>query len=95
MLCTEGIHDEHNSLHDTLEPALRDEFNVGKRSRGADPSGKIPTKLHFSAALRFFAVGSVYDTMLTHGIGRQSVYKSVYGIVNVVNHKPSLATGFD
>lgn len=84
-----------NLLHDTLEPALREEFNVDTRSRAADPNGEIPTKLRFSAALRYFARGSVYDMMLTHGIGRQSVYKSVYGIVNVVNHEPSLAFNAD
>ena len=79
-----------NLLHDMLEPALREEFNVGTRSHGADPNGEIPTKLRLSAALRYFAGGSVYDIMLTHGTGRQSVYKSVYGIVNAVNHDPHL-----
>ena len=28
--------------------------------------------------------------MLTHGIGMQYIYTSLYGIVNVVNRKPSL-----
>ena len=77
-------------LHDTLEPALEEEFDIG-RSRGSNPNGDIPTKLRLSAALRFFAGGAVYDIMLTHGMSRSSVYKSVYGVVNVVNHDPSLA----
>ena len=78
-------------LHETLRPALDEEFNVGKRARGASPNGDIPTKLRLSAAIRFFAGASVYDVMLTHGIGKISVYKSVYGVVNVVNNEPSLA----
>jgi len=78
-------------LHETLEDKLDDEFDVGKRTRGGNPNGDISTKLRLSAALRFFAGGAVYDIMLTHGLSRSSVYKSVYGVVNVVNHEPSLA----
>ena len=81
--------DAFQLLHDTLEDALKEEFNVKRRKRGATPNGRIPTKLRLSAALRFFAGGSVYDIMLTHGMGKQSVYNSVYGIVNCVNHDPS------
>lgn len=80
-----------NYLHKTLEPALREEFEVGERARGGTPNGNISTKLRLSAALRFFAGGSVYDIMLTHGMSKSSVYKSVYGVVNVVNHEPSLS----
>ena len=80
-----------NYLHKTLEPALREEFEVGERARGGTPNGDISTKLRLSAALRFFAGGSVYDIMLTHGMSKSSVYKSVYGVVNVVNHEPSLS----
>lgn len=83
--------DAFNFLHETLEPALREEFNVGERARGGTPNGDISSKLRLSAALRFFAGGSVYDIMLTHGMSKSSVYKSVYGVVNVVNHEPSLS----
>ena len=78
-------------LHDTLEDALKEEFNSGPRARGASPNGDIPTKLRLSAALRFFAGGSVYDIMLTHGMGKVSVYKSIYGVVDCVNKDKSLA----
>ena len=78
-------------LHETLEPKLREEFDVHDRSRGRTPNGDIPTKLRLSAALRFFSGGAVYDIMLTHGMSRSSVYKSAYGVVNVVNDCPSLS----
>ena len=39
----------------------------------------------------FFAGGAVYDIMLTHGMGKSSVYKSVYGVVNAINADKSLA----
>ena len=80
-------------LHDTIEDALEEEFKSkdGDRDRGVTPNGDIPTKLRLSAALRFFAGGAVYDIMLTHGMGRASVYKSVYGVVNVINAEKSLS----
>jgi len=78
-------------LHDTLEDALTEEFSTGPRARGSSPNGGIPTKLGLSAALRFFAGGSVYDIMLTHGMGKVSVYKSIYGVVDCVNKDKCLA----
>ncbi|KAL7483072.1 hypothetical protein ACHAW6_008724 [Cyclotella cf. meneghiniana] len=77
-------------LHDVLEPKLREEFKVGDCTRGGSPNGDIPTKLLLSAAIRFFAGASVYDIILMHGIGKSTVYDSVYGIVNVVNEDNSL-----
>lgn len=76
-------------LHDLLEPRLREEFNVGSHS-GNVANGEIPTKLRLSAAIRFFAGSAVYGIMVTHGMGKQTVYNSVYGVVNVVNAEPSL-----
>ena len=58
--------------------------------RETTPNGDILTKLRLSAALRFFAGGSVYDIMLNHVLSKVSVYKSVYGVVNVVNQEPYL-----
>ena len=80
-----------NKLHELLEPKLIEEFNIGPRSRGLSPNGEIPTKLRLSAAIRFFAGASIYDIMLTHGMGKQSVYDSIYGVVDVVNAEPSLS----
>lgn len=65
-------------LHSILEPLLKEEFNVKDRARGKTPNGEIPTILRLSAAIRFFAGGSIYDIMLSHGIGKQSVYNSAY-----------------
>jgi hypothetical protein len=79
-----------NVLHETLQPKLEQEFKLNERARGQYPNGEIPTKLRLSAALRFFAGSSIYDIMVTHGIGKQTVYNSVYGVVNVVNEEPTL-----
>ena len=83
--------DAFDLLHETLEDDLKKEFKVGTRARGESPNGEIPTKLRLSAAIRFFAGGAVYDIMLTHGMCRQSVYKSVYGVVDCVNREKSLS----
>ena len=80
--------DAIRSLHTQLEPAMQQAFP--KRTRGDSPNGEIPTMLRLSAAIRFFAGSSIYDIMLTHGMGKQTVYKSVYGVVDAVNRTPSL-----
>ena len=63
-------------LHDTIKDALEEEFKSkdGDRDRGVSLNGDIPTKLRLSTALHVFAGGAVYDTMLTHGMGKSSVY---------------------
>ncbi|KAL7526510.1 hypothetical protein ACHAXR_001523, partial [Thalassiosira sp. AJA248-18] len=82
-------------LHERLEPALREEFKCQPRKNGSAPNGEIPTKLRLSAAIRFFAGGSVYDIMLSHGIGKASVYRSVYGVVDCVNKDKSFSFNED
>ena len=70
-------------LHETLQERLEEDFNDQKRTRGGVPNGEIPTKLCLSAAIRYFAGASIYDIILTHGMSKQSIYSSVYGVVNV------------
>ena len=77
-----------NKLHDILGPKLREFFP--RRSRGRSQNGETTTKPRLSAALRFFAGGSVLDIMLNHGMSKQAVYDSAYMVVNAVNHTPSL-----
>lgn len=84
-----------HTLHSILQSDLCREFKVGKRTRGGDPNGEITTKLRLSAAIRFFAGASIYDIMLTHGMGKQTVYNSVYGVVNAVNSCEELSFNAD
>ena len=83
------------ALYENLCPSLEEHFDDGFHGRQRPPNGRISTKLRLSAALCFFAGATVYDILLTHGIDRASVYKSVYGVVNVVNSHPSLALNDD
>jgi hypothetical protein len=32
----------------------------------------------------------VYDLMLTHGLGRQTIYNSIYGVANAMNKCPNM-----
>ena len=65
------------TLHENLCPSLEEQFDDGSHGRQGPPNGFISTKLRLSAAIRFFAGATVYDSVFTHGIGRPSVYKSV------------------
>ena len=87
--------DAFDLLHGTLESALKEEFNIVQHARASAPNRDIPTKLWLSAALRFFAGAAVYDIMLAHGMGRQTVYKSIYGVVDCVNKDKSPALNLD
>ena len=84
-----------NKLHDLLKDKLEDEFNPRSNEFDPMPNGFISTKLRLSAAIRFFAGGSVYDIMLTHGISRQSVYDSIYGVVDVIHRETALSFNKD
>jgi len=83
--------DAFDTLHDLIQPELEEQFNIGERARGVCPNGEISTKLRLSAAIRFFAGASIYDLILTHGMGKQSIHDSVYSVVNAVNGNKSLA----
>ena len=77
-----------NFLHSIMEPYIIEQFGDSKRGR---PNGLIPTRLRLSCAIRYFCGTSVYDLMLTHGISKPSVYKSIYGVINAANNCPELA----
>jgi hypothetical protein len=59
---------------------------------GAPPNhtGGLPricTKIRLAAAIRFFAGGSVWDIMISHGMSRTETYDSVWMIVDAVNNQ--------
>jgi hypothetical protein len=81
---------QFNAMHDTLQPYLEEQFPVVERSRGVTQNGEVSTKLRLSAAIRYFCGAAVYDLMLTHGLGRQTIYNSIYGVANAVNKCPGM-----
>jgi len=62
-----------NKLHDEIMPAMSSEFSETSTG-GGHPNRNVPSKLRLSAAIRYFSCASVYDIILTHGMGRQTVY---------------------
>jgi hypothetical protein len=84
------------SLYDILRPRLDAEFLPSGQGgeRVHDSSYYMSTKIHLSIALRYFVGGSVYDIMQVHGVDLQSVYDSVWGVVDVINNTPELAFHF-
>jgi hypothetical protein len=48
---------------------------------------RICTKIRLAAAIRFFAGGSVWDIMISHGMSRTETYESVWLIVDSVNNQ--------
>ena len=75
-----------------LANKLRSHIRVGKKRKG--PNGFISPALRLSAALRYFAGGSPYDILLSHGLSHSSLFVSVWAVVDAVNKHPDLAIGF-
>jgi hypothetical protein len=59
-----------------------------KRKRGKTVNGSIPGKSRVAMALRYFAGGSRYDIAQAHGVASPEVLKSVWIVVDAVNHTP-------
>jgi hypothetical protein len=75
-------------LYSILQPRLDAQFlPKGGGARGSDSSSTyiITTKIRLIIVLRYFAGGSVYNIMLVHGVSLQSVYNSIWGVVDVIN----------
>ena len=85
--------EDFDQMHATLEPALVEYFSTNRRGRKrrGTTNGHISTRLRLSAAIRYFAGGKTYDIMVSHGLGRSSIYDSIWGVVDVVNESPNLA----
>ena len=47
----------------------------------------ISMTLCFSIAIRYFAGGSPFDLMSSHGVGYSDVYRSIWIIVDMINIK--------
>ncbi|KAL7485249.1 hypothetical protein ACHAW6_010848 [Cyclotella cf. meneghiniana] len=77
-------------LHGHLHLQLEERFPT-KHKRGKSPNGSLNTKLHLSAALRFYAGGSPLDSMPTNGMSSQSMYTSIWGTTDAINNTPTLS----
>ncbi|KAL7485329.1 hypothetical protein ACHAW6_010943 [Cyclotella cf. meneghiniana] len=59
-------------LHKFLSPHLQDQFGNGERLHGATVNNKVPLVLKLPSAICYFCGTSIYDIMLTHGLGKQT-----------------------
>jgi hypothetical protein len=65
------------------------------KARRHGPNGPIPKSLAISAALRYFAGGSPYDIMLSHGLSHSALFHCcVWPTVDAINSCPSLKIQF-
>jgi hypothetical protein len=80
------------NLYAIIQHRLEDEFLPrGGGACGLQGSSYIiSAKIRLSISLRYFAGGAIYDIMLVHGVSLQSVYDSVWGVLDVINNTPKL-----
>ena len=56
------------------------------------PNGPVTPETILSCAIRYFAGGSVWDIMITHGISRTHLYRCIWRVVDLVNTLSDFAT---
>jgi hypothetical protein len=75
--------DRFNQLVSLLKPFLPPKNRLG-------PNGPIPIEIELSIALRYFAGGSPYDLLLSHGVSHSTIFNSIWRIVHAINECESL-----
>ena len=81
----------YNIIYKTYPRANKKRKRDG-RDKTTHVNGRIHLSLRLSIAVRFFAGGSPYDLMLTHGVGYNDVYHSIWQIVDAVNSCPETSS---
>ena len=82
--------DTCNKLHDKIFPFLKSKYNETVQKRVVLQMWRF-IQTYLSAAIQYFSGASLYDIMLTQGMGKQSIYESIYSVVNVVHKTNSLS----
>ena len=68
-----------------INPADSQKGIMGIEQRNGAVNRLIPSTIRLSAAIRYFAGGSVYDIACMHGISVRQVYTSAWRVVDTVN----------
>jgi hypothetical protein len=80
-------------LKGSLKPLIEKETEQSLK-HSSPPNGRVLAELALSAAIRYFAGGSVWDIMISHGISRSEVYACIWIVVDAVNAQPSFDITF-
>ena len=83
----------YNIIYKTYPRANKKRKRDG-RDKTTHVNGRIHLSLRLSIAIRFFAGGSPYDLMLTHGVGYNDVYHSIWQIIDTINSSPGFSISF-
>jgi hypothetical protein len=68
--------------------------SICKEKNQISPNGIIPVELEVSLALRYFAGGSPYDLILTHGVSHSTIFNSIWCVVRAINKCQELKIQF-
>ena len=66
-------------LERIITKQLRIDFHRGR------PNGPVTPEMMLSCAIQYFAGGSVWDIMLTHGVSRTQLYRCIWIVVDLIN----------
>ena len=78
----------HRLLQSGIQEYLINEREINDGNNGLEfymRNGRITTEIRLACALRYFAGGSYLDIMLSHGIGKTDLYRSIWAVVHATN----------
>ena len=84
-------------LQSGIQEYLINEREINDGNNGLDfymRNGRITTEIRLACALRYFAGGSYLDIMLSHGIGKTDLYRSIWAVVHAMNASTPLKFSF-
>ena len=79
-------------LHEILTPYY--DAPLRARKRGTTPNGEITFSSRLSMSLRWFAGGDPLDILVVHGVSYSEVFRSVWLVVDAINHCKEITLSF-
>ena len=87
----------HCLLQSGIQECIINEREINDGNNGLEfymRNGRITTEIRLAWALRYFAGGSYFDIMLSHGIGKTDLYRSIWAVVHPTNACTTLQFSF-
>ena len=75
-------------LQTGIQEYIINEREINDKSNGLDfymRNGRITTEIHLACILCYFTGGSYLDTMVSHGIGKTDLYRSIWAVIHATN----------
>ena len=87
----------HRLLQKSIQEYIINEREINDANNGLKfymRNGWITTEIRLACVLRYFTGGSYLDIMLSHGIGKTDLYRSIWAVIHATNACTTLQFSF-